>query len=74
MAGSGITEDNISRIAEHTGAKQFHSTAKTTVVTAMTYRSSGDLAALDGDFAIMETSSAKVEMMKQSLAEVFNSR
>ena len=74
MAGSGITEDNIARIAELTGAPQFHSTAKATVLSAMSYHPSGDLAVLDGDFAIMETSSVKVEKMKQSLAGVFSSR
>ncbi|NEU09289.1 copper homeostasis protein CutC [Flavihumibacter sp. R14] len=71
MAGSGITEENIALIAEKTGVRQFHSTAKTTVVSAMSYHASGDLAKQDGDFAIMETSSAKVQRMKQSLSAVF---
>ena len=74
MAGSGITEDNIALIAERSGVRQFHSTAKTTVVSAMTYRAFGDLAQQDGDFAIMETSSAKVQRMKQALTGLFISR
>ena len=71
MAGSGITEDNIALLAEHTGAKQFHSTAKTSVVSTMTYRQTGDLADQDGDFEIVETSSAKVQGMKRSLTAFF---
>ena len=71
MAGSGVTEDNITLIAGKTGAKQFHSTAKTSSGSAMEYRATGDLAQQDGGFEIMETSSARVQKMKQALNAFF---
>jgi copper homeostasis protein len=71
MAGAGVTEDNVALLAETTGAKQFHSTAKTSISSAMNYRATGDLAEQDKDFEIMETSSERVQKMRQSLTVFF---
>jgi len=73
MPGSGVNENNISLLALKTGAMQFHSTAKEMVNSAMQFKGTGKLAGVDGDFPIMQTSAAKVTMMKEALAHSFNS-
>ena len=73
MPGSGVNEDNIGQLALKTGAVQFHSTAKETVKSNMKFKCIGELADQDGDFPIMQTSAAKVKMMKERLAASFKS-
>jgi copper homeostasis protein len=68
MPGSGVNEDNISLLASETGAKQFHSTAKTTTFSVMLYKGKGSLAQQDRDFPIMETSAEKVRQMRKVLS------
>ena len=67
MAGSGVNEDNISMLALQTGARQFHSTAKVSALSAMLYKGAGKLAQQDGGFPILQTSEEKVYKMKQLL-------
>lgn len=73
MPGSGVTEENIASLAIKTGALQFHSTAKETVYSKMQFKRTGKLANLDGNFPIMQTSAAKVRMMKEALASLISS-
>jgi copper homeostasis protein len=69
MPGSGVNEHNIAILALKTGAGQFHSTAKEIITSAMQFKGTGKLFGADGDFSIMQTSAAKVRMMKEALAQ-----
>ena len=70
MAGSGINENNIIDLALKTGIKEFHSSAKSTINTKMSYQGAGKLAELDGRFPIMESNVAKIENMKKDLLQL----
>lgn len=67
MAGSGVNEGNISYIALKTGVRQFHSSAKKVISSAMFFKGKGALADHDGEFIILQTSPKKVEKMRQAL-------
>jgi copper homeostasis protein len=39
MPGSGVRSNNLSDLKKHTGATEFHSSARTTTVSSMQYQS-----------------------------------
>lgn len=67
MAGSGINATNIREIAMATGIQQFHSTAKSSVPSAMQYSRPGALAEADRADIRLETDAGIVKRMKQEL-------
>lgn len=67
MPGSGIDEENISVLAESTGAQEFHSTAKSVISSKMKFHGCGNLAKADDLCLLVETSEDRVLRMQQAL-------
>ena len=63
MPGCGVRENNIAQIEQATGAKEFHTSARSTVYSQMIYRNENvpmGSAALGSEFEIQQTDSKKV--------------
>lgn len=74
MPGSGINEENITKIAKETGAVEFHLSARETVKSKMQYRNSrvsmGGTAMAIGEFEQLVTSAEKVKKTLWVLNEI----
>lgn len=66
MPGSGVRENNIAEIEEKTGAKEFHTSARSTVHSRMEYRNNQvpmGSSAVTSEFETMQTNREKVAAM-----------
>jgi copper homeostasis protein len=68
MPGAGINPTNILEIAETTGAKHFHTTAKATVNSKMKFKNvASKMGTYTNEYRHTETSAAGVKLLKESL-------
>ena len=66
MPGGGITERNLRRVLDETGAREFHGSARSAIDSDMEYRPNGlSMGAMFGpsEFVIRRTSSDRVKGM-----------
>lgn len=69
LVGAGVTAENISSLAAHTGAKSFHMSGKTNCESRMRYRKSGVPMGLEGisEFSVIRTDHDQIYKAKQAL-------
>jgi copper homeostasis protein len=63
MPGSGVRSDNIAELATFTGARAFHSSARTTAPSAMAYTNAG----MDEDLSSITIDAEEVSALRRIL-------